>query len=135
MSMADNSYAKERTALLFVDPYNDFLSAGGKLMVNPLTAWTRDGEVAIDSAVYHAHTWSCCYPDSITLNHDEVWRAIMAKVHRCGDLMPGCNAVIEGKDESEVMAKGAEHAKTGHKMTAIPPEMAAKVKAAIKEKQ
>ena len=49
--------------------------------------------------------------------------------------MPGCNAVIEGKDEAEVMAKGAEHARTAHKMTAIPPEMAAKVKAAIKEKQ
>ena len=29
----------------------------------------------------------------------------MAKVLRCGDLMPGCNAVIEGKDEAEVMAK------------------------------
>ena len=62
-------------------------------------------------------------------------RPIMAKVLRCGDLMPGCNAVIEGKDEAEVMAKGAEHAKTAHKMTAIPPEMAAKVRAAIKEKQ
>jgi predicted small metal-binding protein len=59
----------------------------------------------------------------------------MAKVLRCGDLMPGCDAVIEGKDEAEVMAKGAEHAKTAHKMTAIPPEMAAKVKAAIKEKK
>jgi predicted small metal-binding protein len=62
-------------------------------------------------------------------------RLIMAKVLRCGDLMPGCNAVIEGKDEAEVMAKGAEHAKTAHKMTAIPPEMAAKVKAAIKDKK
>ena len=29
--MADNNYTKERTALLFVDPYNDFLSEGGKL--------------------------------------------------------------------------------------------------------
>jgi predicted small metal-binding protein len=53
----------------------------------------------------------------------------MAKVLRCGDLMPGCNAVIEGKDEAEVMAK-AEHAKAAHKMTAIPPDIAAKVKAA-----
>ena len=40
---------------------------------------------------------------------------VMAKVLRCGDLMPGCNAVIEGKDEAEVMAKGAEHAKTAHR--------------------
>jgi predicted small metal-binding protein len=48
--------------------------------------------------------------------------------------VPGCNAVIEGKDEAEVMAKGSEHAKTAHNMATIPPEMAAKVKAAIKDK-
>ena len=58
----------------------------------------------------------------------------MAKVLRCGDLMPGCNTVIEGKDEAEVMAKGAEHARTAHNVTAIPPDLAAKVKGAIKDK-
>ena len=57
----------------------------------------------------------------------------MAKVFRCGDLMPGCNTVIEGKDEAEVLAKGAEHAKAVHNMTAIPPTMVEKVKGAIKE--
>jgi predicted small metal-binding protein len=40
----------------------------------------------------------------------------MAKVLRCGELMPGCKAVIEGKDVTEVMAKGAEHAKKEHGM-------------------
>ena len=58
----------------------------------------------------------------------------MSKILRCGDLMPGCNTVLEGKNEAEVMAKGAEHAKTAHKLTVIPPEMEAKVKAAIKDK-
>src|SRR6266704_100891 len=29
--MVDDSYTRDRTALLFVDPYNDFLSDGGKL--------------------------------------------------------------------------------------------------------
>ena len=43
--------------------------------------------------------------------------------------------MIRFAKEAEVMAKGAEHAKTAHKMTAIPPEMAANVKAAIKEKK
>ena len=43
------------------------------------------------------------------------------KVLRCGDLMPECNAVIEGRDEAEVMAKGAEHAKTAHKMDTSHP--------------
>jgi predicted small metal-binding protein len=58
----------------------------------------------------------------------------MAKVLKCGDLMPGCNAVIEGKDVAEVMAKGAEHAKKDHGMAAIPPDVAARVQAAIKDK-
>jgi predicted small metal-binding protein len=58
----------------------------------------------------------------------------MAKVLRCGDLMPGCSAVLEGKDVAEVMAKGAEHAKKDHGLSAIPPDMVAKVQAAIKDK-
>jgi predicted small metal-binding protein len=58
----------------------------------------------------------------------------MAKVLRCGDLMPGCNTVLEGKDVSEVMAKGAEHAKKDHGINQIPPDMVAKVQAAIKDK-
>ncbi|APR77910.1 Isochorismatase [Minicystis rosea] len=37
--MSDNSYPQQRTALLFVDPYNDFLSEGGKL-------WPRLRDVA-----------------------------------------------------------------------------------------
>jgi predicted small metal-binding protein len=58
----------------------------------------------------------------------------MAKVLRCGDLMPGCQAVIEGQDVNEVMAKGAEHARKDHGMAAIPPDLAKKVQAAIKDK-
>ena len=58
----------------------------------------------------------------------------MAKVLRCGDLMPGCKAVIEGHDVAEVMKKGAEHAKTAHGITTIPADVAAKVQAAIKDK-
>jgi len=58
----------------------------------------------------------------------------MAKVLRCGDLMPGCQAVMEGKDVAEVMVKGAEHAKTAHGMATISPDLAKKVEAAIKDK-
>ena len=58
----------------------------------------------------------------------------MAKVLRCGDLMPGCNFVAEGKDVAEVMAKSAEHAKKAHGMSQIPPDLAKKVQAAIKDK-
>ncbi len=59
----------------------------------------------------------------------------MAKMMKCGDLMPGCNAVIEGKDDNEVMAKATEHAKQRHGVKTVSPDMAAKVKAAIKEKK
>jgi predicted small metal-binding protein len=56
----------------------------------------------------------------------------MAKVLRCGDLMTGCNTVIEGKDVAEVLAKGAEHAKKDHGIAAIRPTWP--VQAAIKDK-
>ena len=54
---------------------------------------------------------------------------------RCGDLMPGCSAIIEGKDEAEVMQKGSEHAKKAHGMNQIAPDVAEKVRAAIRDKQ
>ncbi len=53
---------------------------------------------------------------------------------RCGDLMPGCNFVAEGKDVNEVMAKAADHAKKDHGMTTIPPEVAKKAQAAIRDR-
>jgi predicted small metal-binding protein len=58
----------------------------------------------------------------------------MSKELKCGDLMPGCNAVVEGKDEAEVMAKAAEHAKSVHGLKEVTPDLVAKVRSAIKEK-
>lgn len=58
----------------------------------------------------------------------------MAKELRCGDLMPGCAFVAEGQDVADVMAKAAAHAKSAHGLTSIPPEVAAKAQAAIRDK-
>jgi predicted small metal-binding protein len=58
----------------------------------------------------------------------------MTKELHCGDLMPGCKAVIQGKDVAEVMKKGAEHAKAAHGMSTITPDLAKKVEAAIRDK-
>lgn len=58
----------------------------------------------------------------------------MAKAFRCGDIIPGCPTVIEGKDDEEVMAKASEHAKKAHNMPTIPPEVATRVQAAIHTK-
>lgn len=53
---------------------------------------------------------------------------------RCSDLNPGCDVRVEGQDESEVMAKAAEHARRDHGMEQIPPDIARKAQAAIREK-
>jgi len=53
---------------------------------------------------------------------------------RCGDLMPGCNFVAEGQDVSEVMAKAADHARKDHGITTIPPDVAKKAQAAVRDK-
>lgn len=58
----------------------------------------------------------------------------MTKELHCGDLMPGCKAVIEGKDVAEVMKKGAEHAKAAHGLSTIPSDLAKKVEAAIRDR-
>ena len=58
----------------------------------------------------------------------------MPKVLRCGDVMTGCTAVLEGRDDAEVMKKATEHAKTVHSMTTIPPDIVNKVRTAIKTK-
>lgn len=56
------------------------------------------------------------------------------KILKCGDVMPGCSTVIEGKDVAEVMAKGAEHARKDHGVATVPPDVAKKVQAAIRDK-
>ncbi len=57
------------------------------------------------------------------------------KALHCGDLMKGCDFVASGLTEDEVMKKAAEHAKTSHGMHHLSPEMALKVREAIRDKQ
>ncbi len=55
------------------------------------------------------------------------------KTLACRDVGVACDWVGKGETVDEVMAKAKEHAKKVHGMNDIPPEMAAKVKAAIKD--
>ena len=60
----------------------------------------------------------------------------MAKELKCSDVgMKNCNFVAQGKDEKEVMTKAAEHAKSAHGMTTIPPDVEKRARAAIREAQ
>jgi predicted small metal-binding protein len=59
----------------------------------------------------------------------------MAKEMRCGDLMPGCDKVIEGKDDNDVVAKAVDHARKEHNITHMTPDLEEKVRGAIHEKR
>ena len=56
------------------------------------------------------------------------------KVLRCGDVMPGCDKVIEGKTADEVFAKAEEHARKEHNMMIIMPSTMREIGAAIHDK-
>jgi predicted small metal-binding protein len=56
----------------------------------------------------------------------------VARELRCADLIPGCDFVAQGKDDSEVMRKVAEHAKNAYRMAAISMELERKARAAIR---
>ena len=58
----------------------------------------------------------------------------MAKQLACGDVVTGCKAVFTGKTDEEVLLQAAQHAKTDHGLVQIPPDVVAKVKAAIRER-
>jgi len=52
----------------------------------------------------------------------------------CLDVDPkgGCAFMVRAETEDEVMRLAGDHAKIAHKMASPPPQMLAKVKAAIK---
>jgi predicted small metal-binding protein len=59
----------------------------------------------------------------------------MAKVVRCRDIGVDCDFEARGATEQEVMSRCAEHAKSAHGMTEIPPELAQKVRAAVRDEE
>jgi predicted small metal-binding protein len=61
-------------------------------------------------------------------------RCHVAKVLKCGELMPGCDTVIEGKDTDEVLAKAEAHARKEHNMTIILPSTITQMERAIRDK-
>ena len=56
------------------------------------------------------------------------------KILRCGDIMPGCNTIIEGNNSDEVFAKAEDHARKKHNMTIILPSTMTQIEAAIRDK-
>ena len=60
----------------------------------------------------------------------------MGKIVECAKVDPssGCNHVVRGNTEEEVLKNAAEHAKQ-HGIREVNPEIKAKVKAAIRDEK
>jgi predicted small metal-binding protein len=57
----------------------------------------------------------------------------MSKVLECRSVVPGCNFVIHGESEEDVMMKEEEHAHRVHGVEHISEQLKAKIRSAIKE--
>lgn len=57
----------------------------------------------------------------------------MPKTYTCRDAGVPCDWKVRGDTEDEIMRKIRDHAQTTHKMNEIPKDLAAKVKAAIRD--
>jgi predicted small metal-binding protein len=57
----------------------------------------------------------------------------MAKVLRCRDVGMSCDFEVRATTEEEILQRAAEHAQTVHGMKEIPQEVAAQVRAAIRD--
>lgn len=53
------------------------------------------------------------------------------KRFECGNVVPGCEGVVEAETEGGVLAAAAEHAASAHGMTALPDPVVAQVRAGI----
>ena len=56
----------------------------------------------------------------------------MAQHIGCGDVVPGCQFTAQAATEEELLAKVKAHAAKEHGVKEVTPELAAKVKAAIR---
>jgi len=56
------------------------------------------------------------------------------KYINCAEIMPGCSFTASATTEEELVKKVAAHAAQQHGITDLTPELAAKVRAAIKDR-
>jgi predicted small metal-binding protein len=59
----------------------------------------------------------------------------MARRMSCRDVGPDCDFVARGETDEEIMGQVAEHARTAHGMDEVPPEVAERARAAIRNEE
>ena len=55
------------------------------------------------------------------------------KRFECGTVVDGCDGVVTGETEDDVLQAAAQHAASAHGMTDLPDDVVAKVRAGITE--
>lgn len=53
------------------------------------------------------------------------------KRFECGTVVDGCDGVVTGESDDDVLRAAAEHAASAHGMTELPDEVVARVRAGI----
>ena len=56
------------------------------------------------------------------------------KEFRCGEIVPGCDAVLDGESDDEILEQVGVHAREEHGMDEVPPEVEQNVRALIIER-
>jgi predicted small metal-binding protein len=69
----------------------------------------------------------------IVVNSASSGGSVMPKEMRCGDVVPGCDFVARGDSEQEILQQAAEHARNEHGLDEITPDLAEKVRGAIRD--
>jgi len=57
----------------------------------------------------------------------------MAKILSCREMGADCDFIARGKTVEEVLEKAAEHGKTVHGMTEIPPDKPEKARSLVRD--
>jgi predicted small metal-binding protein len=57
----------------------------------------------------------------------------MSKVLRCNDVVGNCDFVARGESEQDILQQASEHARTAHQVSEVTPELAEKVRSAIRD--
>ena len=53
------------------------------------------------------------------------------KQFACGNVVPGCDGVVTGETEDDVLAAAAAHAASAHGMSEVPDEVVAAIRSGI----
>lgn len=59
----------------------------------------------------------------------------MPKILKCGDLVTGCDAVIRGETEEEILRQASEHSRSAHNVKEIPKGLRKKIHRLIREEK